>query len=105
MNDLKEALKTAMRYNGLNEPVREWKNYPLTKYGYINFDNQYDWNNSNGNTYMGAMDEGALQLIWMILVLMHGNYGTSPRFGWIEDVEGFKKTIDEICEDEEEYDE
>ena len=27
---------------------------------------------------------GQVEIIWMILVLMFGNYGTSPRTGWIE---------------------
>lgn len=29
-------------------------------------------------------DEIPIELLWMILVIKFGNYGTSPRSGWIE---------------------
>ena len=32
----------------------------------------------------------------MIAVLLFGDYGTSPRSGWITDINGFKSFIDEI---------
>ena len=35
--------------------------------------------------------------IFMILVGMFGDWGTSIRGGWIEDIEGCIKFIDEIC--------
>lgn len=30
-------------------------------------------------------DYGQLEMIWMFLVLLFGDYGTSPRTGWIEE--------------------
>ena len=37
--------------------------------------------------------------IYMLLVLLYGNYGTSPRFGWIEDKEGAAAFIDKLLND------
>lgn len=30
------------------------------------------------------IDDPVTELLWMILVIKFGNYGTSPRSGWIE---------------------
>lgn len=35
-------------------------------------------------------NQAQLQVIWMIAVSLFGDYGTSPRYGWIEDVVGFR---------------
>ena len=88
------ALRTALRYNGLNERVKEWIELEPNEYKLITFTNQYDWKN---------MDDGEaqLQLVWMICVLLFGDYGTSPRFGWIEDVKGFKEFCEKLAEDDE----
>lgn len=37
--------------------------------------------------------------IWMLLVGMFGDWGTSIRTGWIEDFEGCIKFIDKICKE------
>jgi hypothetical protein len=37
--------------------------------------------------------------IWMLLVGMFGDWGTSIRSGWIDDFEGCIKFIDKICEE------
>ena len=37
-----------------------------------------------------------LEFIWMVAVLMYGDYGTSPRSGWIKDCSGFKEFIHSI---------
>lgn len=42
--------------------------------------------------------------IWMLLVGVFGEWGTSIRSGWIEDVAGCMKFIDQICEDSWEVD-
>ena len=42
--------------------------------------------------WFGRSDAGiegeSIELLWMILVQRFGDYGTSPRSGWIEDTEG-----------------
>ena len=37
-----------------------------------------------------------IQVLWMMLINMFGEYGTSPRFGWIEDIKGYQKFLTEI---------
>lgn len=43
-------------------------------------------------------DELQLQIIWMIGVALYGDWGTSQRYGWIEDYEGFKEWVLAITE-------
>jgi hypothetical protein len=37
-----------------------------------------------------------IEVIWMICVNLFGDYGTSPRSGWIENKEAFFEFVDEI---------
>lgn len=48
--------------------------------------------------------EGQLQFVWMLCVLMFGDYGTSPRYGWInwENKDVFDAFIDDITKTERE---
>lgn len=47
----------------------------------------------------GVIDNGMDQLIYSWLVMMYGDYGTSPRGGWITDMRGAVKWLDEFMED------
>lgn len=38
--------------------------------------------------------------LWFILVCRFGDYGTSPRFGWIEDRDGAIRFLERLMEDE-----
>lgn len=52
-------------------------------------------------------DQAQLQVIWMIAVCLFGDYGTSPRYGWIEDVAAFRAwclAITESWRSSDEYD-
>lgn len=55
----------------------------------------------------GAYAFGQLQVLWMFLVEWFGDYGTSPRYGWIEKcnlddcVEFLKKVVAQCDEFEE----
>ena len=85
------AIESVVWYNGLGEFIYPWKDKKPNDYsGYITPD-----------YYDKGYDEGLvtqLEVIWMIAVMLYGNYGTSPRSGWIEDIDGFKKFIDTITE-------
>ena len=75
-------------YNGLEEIVIKWKDY---KKG----DDAPYW------AYNSSLNDGdyrQLEMVWMYLVLCFGDYGTSPRGGWIEDFEGYKKWFEELEE-------
>ena len=88
--DIIEALKSALSYNGLDEVIKDWNSEKhITKW-------------KCGQSIMQRVEDigsdlemdSALQLVYMICVILFGDYGTSPRHGWIEDVEGFHKFID-----------
>lgn len=91
---LLDALDTVTWYNGLAELVLEWKNLPVvtTAAGGKQIQHQYR-----------SLDGEQLEVIWMIAVSLFGDYGTSPRSGWITDVEGFYKFIDRITSLHREY--
>lgn len=98
-SDVIEALDSVTWYNGLAAIVFSWRDLkpdPSSiacphNYG---MDEVCDW----------AFNQ--LQVIWMIAVEMFGSCGTSPRYGWIEDVEGFRRFclgITETWRSSEEY--
>lgn len=81
------ALDSVASYNGLAETLLAWKNLPPDGPSIpcpLRWWETDDW--------YGAQ----LQVLWMICVEMFGDYGTSPRFGWINDVDGFRDFIDQI---------
>lgn len=43
-------------------------------------------------------DDDQFEVFWMILVCMFGDWGTSPRWAWIDDVDGAYKFIDLLCD-------
>lgn len=73
---LLDALDAIVSYNGLGGEILSWTELPKTSCGQI-VPSKSCWSDDQ------------LQVIWMLAVLLFGNYGTSPRGGWIEDVEGF----------------
>lgn len=79
-----DALDSVTWYNGLFDAVIEWK-----KLGAFS---------SPPHNYGGldAEEKMQLQVIWMICVCLFGDYGTSPRYGWIIDTDGFYDFIDKI---------
>ena len=44
-------------------------------------------------------ENGFSEEVWSMFVLMFGDYGTSPRFGWIEKVSEFKAFLQKIYDD------
>lgn len=83
---LLEALQSVVWYNGLSKELESWKDIE-PRDGWIS-EVYYD-------KYKDSPEECAqLQVFWMILSEMFGDCGTSPRFGWIEDIDSFKTFID-----------
>lgn len=94
------ALDSITWYNGLAGIIVKWKDehyFDTNAYGlswnWITFEN-YDLETRK-----------QLQVIWMICVELFGEYGTSPRSGWIEpeNKDDFYKFIDDITETYREY--
>jgi hypothetical protein len=89
--DLLDALDAVVWYNGIGEIVNAWgKLDPMEKSGFImpeyhehGFD---EWTTNQ------------LEVLWMIAVRLFGDYGTSPRSGWIEDIDGFRKFCHRITQ-------
>lgn len=91
------ALDSVTWYNGLAEYVVKWKQEALAI-------------SENGDKYFRVdpmlYDAGKrharifyqLQVLWMIAVDKFGNYGTSPRTGWIENISLFVLWCDEITQ-------
>jgi len=84
-----ETLITIIQYNGYEEEVMKWETYDHHQSA------PYAVLDPDSKAYC------QLQIIWMYLVLSIGDYGTSPRFGWITNMEVFRRFIDKL---KEEYD-
>lgn len=94
--------QTMIHYNGYAEVIRSWKTLE-TRYGWqIACPENY---NASSSVKRGDSDWGTLQFIWGTAVYKFGDYGTSPRYGWIEINEHpeFYEWIDAICLDDIKY--
>lgn len=97
MNDkLIDAIDSVTWYNGLASIIVNWK-----KDDYFDKSDNYSmsWNWDTFDSY-DAETRIQLEVIWIICVNLFGEYGTSPRSGWIhmENKEQFYKFIDDITE-------
>ena len=79
-----EALDSVTWYNGLAETVFEWRLLEPDRH-VIKCPTRY------GLKEPCEWAEQQLQVIWMIAVEMFGSCGTSPRYGWIEDIDKFRQ--------------
>ena len=89
--DLIDALDSVTWYNGLAEEIVHWKDpgyfdESMHSLGWI-------WDRFND---FPLEARAQLEIIWMICVVLFGDYGTSPRSGWIENIEAFYEFVDEI---------
>ena len=84
------AIDSVVWYNGIGEFVLSWKDKEPDMSGYIRPDYREQGYDTETTTN--------LEFIWMIAVLLYGDYGTSPRSGWIGDIDSFRKFIEAITE-------
>lgn len=92
------ALDSVTWYNGLAEHVLRWKQEALA----IISENEDRSFMVDATTY-GAEEPSdreyyQLQVLWIIAVDKFGDYGTSPRVGWIENISLFVLWCDEITQ-------
>ena len=95
---LLEALQAIVSYQGIESELQSWKELEPNEYGGIFPTYLEKWRHED----IESIEVGAqLQIFWMICVCLFGDWGTSPRFGWIEDRESFKTFIDLVtrCRD------
>lgn len=70
-NDREDEIKDLYKY--IKNSIKEGN------YGYIAFPSQF-----------GEIDcNDYIRVLWSVLVMEYGNYGTSPRYGWIENANDF----------------
>ena len=86
-----DALDSVTWYNELAEAVLKWRNLE-PKGSTIAVPDDYGIN----PYWHTAEDRPQLQVLWMIAVSLFGDYGTSPRYGWIEDIDGFRQWVLDI---------
>ena len=95
--DYINALSSIIVYNGLGNYILSWMELQPLK-------NSFGFevpSISPPENYGGELSEdiSQLQVIWMIGVMLFGNFGTSPRYGWIDEIEEFKQWILDITDD------
>ena len=79
-DELIYALNAIVFYNGIYEPLLKLKEDLInqkTDDNYLLIDEfpEYKYEEYNDNQF---------NIFWMMLVLLYGDYGTSPRSGWLE---------------------
>ena len=80
MNKYISAINSICFYNNLQDDILKWKEIVKKPYDRVEI---------NYGTY--------LEFIYSICVMLYGDYGTSPRSGWIIDIKGFYTFIDDVC--------
>ena len=88
LEDIIYALKMVVWYNGYDETIKGWIKLEPGEYGII--------------CPLG-IDTGPhtaqLQVLWMICVVLFGEYGVSPRFGGIHRVEDFRAFLGNLIDE------
>ena len=102
LNEVADGFISVASYNGYTTVLKEWRDQ-LDK---AIKNNEYSLCCplgicSNGDTTQ-AYIFGQLQVLWMFLVTLFGDYGTSPRYGWIEKMAECKSFLDDIIKELEE---
>lgn len=87
-----DAIKSVVWYNGFGEAIDEWIKLEPVRGNQI----RCPLLDANEN----STEYWQLQMLWMLCVVLFGDYGTSPRFGWIEDVKGFREFLKRIRTEE-----
>lgn len=79
------SLDSAAWYEGLSQIIHDWQYLPV--------DGTNIWCPLSApiNSEYSEHDWALLDFVWMLCVELFGDYGTSPRFGWITQVDEFKE--------------
>ena len=91
-DDLIEVFALIVMYNGYEDLIEEWRtdmhkcDEELTDFHFGDF--------TGG--YAGAFEQGQVEFLLMILVIIYGEYGTSPRSGWITNPLGCSHFLDRV---------
>ena len=80
IDELIDALDSVTWYNGLAEYIREWTE---GKHLCANVCDDIVLN-TDDYSKLDERTRAQIEVIWMICVCLFGDYGTSPRSGWID---------------------
>ena len=97
-SNIVKAIGGVVSYNGLYDVIKDWKDLILASKSEMV---ECLISGFEPITLDGAYNFGQLQVIWMILVQLYGEYGTSPRFGWLIDKDGAAAFLDmllDVCD-------
>lgn len=95
--DYIDALSSIIVYNGLGNYILSWmKLRPQQNSFGLEIPSISPPENYGAES---PEDISQLQIIWMIAVMLFGNFGTSPRYGWIDEIEEFERWILNITDD------
>lgn len=90
--DVMAAMIVMAGYNGLDKEILSWDELPVeSNYGYTE-------GHISCPDSVRSRESWELIYIWGVLVLLFGDYGTSPRYGWIDHPVEFKKFICQLKE-------
>ncbi len=93
--DLMQALEYIARYNGHTDGLKEIR-------GHILKNKCLDSRKPVGYPeFLPGDPDTFLRVIWSILVCMYGDYGTSPRFGWIWQHDSAIAFLDKLIDEKE----
>lgn len=95
--DVRKLLDIVVWYNGLADTVLSWKKPGVLR---VNNGGSLGRKYEEERKHLSSEDIAQLEMIWMICVYLFGDYGTSPRSGWIEDIPAFHQFIDDITKTE-----
>lgn len=85
--ELIQAMADMVFYNGYEDVLKNISDYIK----YYNREEYYSFAYPNEILKTYSVDEFP-NIVWGLMVLMFGDYGTSPRFGWI-DIENKDKAL------------
>ena len=86
--ELLDALDSVVWYNGLYDQLKHWQELLMMA--------KADRTHLLRPIFPEDLRE-QLEIFWMLLVCLYGDYGTSPRSGWIEELDHAHDFIDEMC--------
>ncbi len=86
-NNLIENFNAIIWYNGIDEGLFKLKEDLLKAKDSGNY-LSYSFNETKEKGFFvynhEEFNDSQFEIFWMLLVLMYGGYGTSPRTGWLE---------------------
>ena len=92
MENYELIMETIIGYNCLYEIINTWAELPEQN-GIITMPKHY-----NEPEPIDKENQAQLEIFWMMAFILFGDYGTSPRSGWIEHIDKFRKWVHDLTD-------